>query len=243
MALPHDDSPPVSPTPTPPPLPVTPPPAGGANLDPLTHEPGAHPVGVGVGAAGIGAVGALIGAVAGPVGLLVGTVVGALTGAVVGKETAETVNPTEPAALAARDEAERTAEPPELGAPAGAPATKAEADETYFDGGSGGVAAVTPIAPPPLSEPAVAEPAPPPAVPAAAGGGPRLHKFVLPTRATFDEGSPPLPPPLEITAHLAYPEDLIRDMAYFRYLERQRTGQPGGELDDWTEAERKVLRG
>ena len=241
MALPHDDPPPVPPTP--PPLPVTPPPAGGdANLDPLTHEPGAHPVGVGVGAAGIGAVGALIGAVAGPVGLLVGTVVGALAGAVVGKETAETVNPTEPAALAARDEAERTAGDVEPEAPVGAPppTMTTDADETHFgDVSRGGMEAIAPVPP----EPAVAaEPAPTPTVPVSAGGS-RLRKFVLAARATPDEMSPPLPPPLEITAHLAYPENEIRDAAYFRYLERQRTGQPGGELDDWTAAEWEVLRG
>lgn len=74
--------------------------AGGENLDPITGEPGAHPVGTGVGALGAGAVGAAVGgAVGGPVGAPVGAVVGAIVGAVggglAGKGIAESINPTE----------------------------------------------------------------------------------------------------------------------------------------------------
>jgi uncharacterized protein YcfJ len=65
-----------------------------ANRDPITDAPGAHPVGVGVGAAGAGAAGALIGSVAGPVGTAVGAVVGAVAGGLAGKGVAEAVNPT-----------------------------------------------------------------------------------------------------------------------------------------------------
>jgi uncharacterized protein YcfJ len=65
-----------------------------ANRDPITDAPGAHPVGVGVGAAGAGAAGALIGSVAGPVGSAVGAVVGAVAGGLAGKGVAEAVNPT-----------------------------------------------------------------------------------------------------------------------------------------------------
>ena len=64
------------------------------NRDPITEAPGAHPVGVGVGAAGAGAAGALIGSVAGPVGAAVGAVVGAVAGGLAGKGVAEAVNPT-----------------------------------------------------------------------------------------------------------------------------------------------------
>src|SRR5687768_3673012 len=64
------------------------------NRDPITDAPGAHPVGVGVGAAGAGAAGALIGSVAGPVGSAVGAVVGAVAGGLAGKGVAEAVNPT-----------------------------------------------------------------------------------------------------------------------------------------------------
>lgn len=66
-----------------------------ANLDPISHEPGAHPVGTGIGAAGAGAAGAAIGgAVAGPVGAVAGAVVGAFAGGLVGKGVAESIDPT-----------------------------------------------------------------------------------------------------------------------------------------------------
>lgn len=67
-----------------------------ANRDPLTNEPGAHPVGTGVGAmAGGAAAGAAAGAVAGPIGAAVGGVAGAVAGGLAGKAAAEAVNPTE----------------------------------------------------------------------------------------------------------------------------------------------------
>lgn len=65
-----------------------------ANLDPITGEPGAHPVGTGVGAAGAGAIGMAVGAVGGPVGAAVGAVVGSVVGGLVGKSAAEKINPT-----------------------------------------------------------------------------------------------------------------------------------------------------
>jgi hypothetical protein len=66
-----------------------------ANRDPLTGEPGAHPVGTGVGAAGAGAAGAAIGAaVGGPIGAVVGAAVGAVGGGLAGKNVAERINPT-----------------------------------------------------------------------------------------------------------------------------------------------------
>lgn len=65
------------------------------NLDPITNEPGAHPVGTGVGAAmGGAAAGAAVGAFAGPVGAIVGATVGAVAGGLGGKAVAESVNPT-----------------------------------------------------------------------------------------------------------------------------------------------------
>jgi hypothetical protein len=66
-----------------------------ANRDPITNAPGAHPVGVGAGAAGGAAAGAAIGAaVGGPVGAVVGGSVGAVAGGLGGKGAAEAVNPT-----------------------------------------------------------------------------------------------------------------------------------------------------
>ena len=66
-----------------------------ANLDPISNEPGAHPVGTGVGAASAGTVATLVGAVVGgPVGGVVGAVVGSVIGGLAGKGTAEGINPT-----------------------------------------------------------------------------------------------------------------------------------------------------
>lgn len=66
-----------------------------ANLDPISGQPGAHPVGTGVGAAGIGSVATVVGSVVGgPIGAVVGAVVGSVVGGLAGKSTAEKINPT-----------------------------------------------------------------------------------------------------------------------------------------------------
>jgi uncharacterized protein (TIGR02271 family) len=66
-----------------------------ANLDPLTGEPGAHPVGTGLGAGAAGSIGAVIGGVVGgPVGAVVGATIGAVSGGLLGKSAAEAVDPT-----------------------------------------------------------------------------------------------------------------------------------------------------
>lgn len=65
-----------------------------ANRDPLTDEAGAHPVGVGIGAAGAGLAGGAIGSVAGPVGTVIGAGIGAVAGGLAGKAVAEQVDPT-----------------------------------------------------------------------------------------------------------------------------------------------------
>jgi hypothetical protein len=66
-----------------------------SNPDPITGEPGSHPIGTGVGAAGAGATGAAVGAaVGGPVGAVVGAAVGAVAGGLAGKGVAESIDPT-----------------------------------------------------------------------------------------------------------------------------------------------------
>ncbi|HEX9148680.1 MAG TPA: hypothetical protein VF958_05900 [Thermoanaerobaculia bacterium] len=66
-----------------------------ANRDPLSGEPGSHPIGTGVGAAGGAATGAAVGgAVGGPVGAVVGGVVGAVAGGAAGHSVAEGLDPT-----------------------------------------------------------------------------------------------------------------------------------------------------
>ena len=65
------------------------------NQDPISGEPGAHPMGAGVGAAlGGAAAGAAAGTLAGPVGTVVGTIVGGIAGAYAGKAVAEDIDPT-----------------------------------------------------------------------------------------------------------------------------------------------------
>ena len=65
------------------------------NRDPITGEPGAHPIGTGLGAAlGGAAAGAATGTVAGPVGTLVGAALGAIVGGLAGKSVAETIDPS-----------------------------------------------------------------------------------------------------------------------------------------------------
>jgi uncharacterized protein (TIGR02284 family) len=64
------------------------------NRDPITDEPGAHPVGTGVGAAGGAVAGAAAGSIGGPVGAAVGGAVGAMVGGLAGKAAGEAVNPT-----------------------------------------------------------------------------------------------------------------------------------------------------
>src|SRR6185295_16152935 len=65
------------------------------NPDPITGEPGAHPVGVAGGGTGGALAGAAIGgAVGGPIGAVVGGAIGAVAGGAAGKGAAEAVNPT-----------------------------------------------------------------------------------------------------------------------------------------------------
>ena len=64
------------------------------NRDPITDEPGAHPVGTGIGATGGAVAGAAAGSIAGPVGAAVGGVVGAVVGGLAGKAASEALNPT-----------------------------------------------------------------------------------------------------------------------------------------------------
>lgn len=64
------------------------------NRDPLTGEPGAHPVGTAIGAATGAATGASIGMGAGPVGAAIGAAVGGFIGGYAGKGVAEGIDPT-----------------------------------------------------------------------------------------------------------------------------------------------------
>lgn len=68
---------------------------GSVNRDPITRAQGAHPLGVGVGAAAGGmAAGAAAGSTLGPVGTVAGAAVGAVLGGLAGKSVAELIDPT-----------------------------------------------------------------------------------------------------------------------------------------------------
>ncbi|HTH80844.1 MAG TPA: PA2169 family four-helix-bundle protein [Ramlibacter sp.] len=64
------------------------------NRDPITDQPGSHPVGTGVGAVGGAVAGAAAGAAGGPAGMAVGGVVGAIVGGLAGHAAAEAIDPT-----------------------------------------------------------------------------------------------------------------------------------------------------
>jgi len=64
------------------------------NIDPISGEHGAHPIGVGMGASGGAIAGAVIGTTAGPVGTVVGAAVGGVIGGLAGKGVGELINPT-----------------------------------------------------------------------------------------------------------------------------------------------------
>jgi uncharacterized protein YcfJ len=65
------------------------------NPDPITGEPGSHPVGTGVGAAITGAAaGVAGGAIGGPIGAAAGAVIGAVAGGYAGKIVEEQLDPT-----------------------------------------------------------------------------------------------------------------------------------------------------
>ena len=64
---------------------------GTPNRDPITGEPGSHPVGTGVGATGGALAGAAAGSLAGPAGTVAGMLIGAVVGGMGGKAVAERV--------------------------------------------------------------------------------------------------------------------------------------------------------
>src|SRR5690606_10223854 len=64
------------------------------NRDPVTDEPGSHPIGTGIGAAAGAVAGSAAGALGGPAGIAAGGAVGAVIGGLAGHAAGEAVNPT-----------------------------------------------------------------------------------------------------------------------------------------------------
>jgi hypothetical protein len=65
------------------------------NRDPVTGEPGFHPVGVMAGGASGAMAGAAIGTIGGPVGVIIGAAAGGLMGGLAGDMLAELLNPSD----------------------------------------------------------------------------------------------------------------------------------------------------
>jgi hypothetical protein len=66
-----------------------------ANRDPLTGEPGSHPIGTSAGSVGGAAAGAAVGgAIGGPVGAVIGGAIGAVAGGAAGHAAGEELDPT-----------------------------------------------------------------------------------------------------------------------------------------------------
>ena len=209
--------------------------------DPITGEPGAHPVGVGVGAIGAGLAGAAIGAIAGPLGALVGAAIGAVAGGIAGHEVA--ASDDEPVSLA--DQSVSTE-----------PISEAALPEEGFAGSQVGGVPGTVLS----SSPVMGIPAPSVEEPAG-----QFHEaFTTRTwqetmaedQIAGDDNSPKdMTPETEVspaeepatvqglTAGETFnSEEIIRPAAYYRYLHRQTTGEPGDALGDWITAEREVVK-
>ena len=208
--------------------------------DPITGEAGAHPVGVGVGAVGAGLAGAAIGAIAGPLGALVGAAIGVVAGGIAGHEIA--ASDDEPVSLADQ--------PISTGKTAGTPLSAEEEVGSPVGGVPGTILSSSPVMGIPSTS--AEEPAEP------------FHEAF--TTTTWQEAAaedriagkedpagdilPEVEAPATdagatvqgITAGETFnSEEVIRPAAYFRYLHRQATGEPGDALGDWVSAEHEVL--
>ena len=64
------------------------------NADPITGEPGSHPVETGIAGTGGAVIGAAIGAIGGPLGMLIGGAIGAIAGGLAGSAAGESIDPT-----------------------------------------------------------------------------------------------------------------------------------------------------
>ena len=199
-------------------------PVATGNPDPITGEPGAHPVGVGVGALSAGAAGAAIGSIGGPIGVLIGAAIGAVAGGLAGKEVAAT---TETPTVVDAGTTGATTEMPipvTMGSMPGegfrAVAGSGFADDLSLT--STGVPSL-PVAPPVAME----DDALPMTAASAATG---LQASAVPEET-----------PLMGTPMPANGEEAVQVAAYYQFLARLRAGRHGDAVSDWLEAEREMM--
>ena len=208
--------------------------------DPITGEHGAHPVGVGVGAVSAGLAGAAIGAIAGPIGALVGAAIGVVAGGIAGHEVA--ASDDEPVSLADQPV------PTDGAAEAMLPAAGMAGLQT--GGMPGAVLSAAPV----IGVPGSAVEEPPGLFHEAFTTTTWREAAAEDQTAGGDEtGADPAPsletwPPATGGASAEFTgaggtgsEETVRTSAYFRYLDRSATGEPGDALGDWLGAEREVL--
>lgn len=242
------------------------PPEHDAHTDPISGEAGAHPLGVGLGAASAGTAGAVIGAILGPVGAVIGAAIGAVAGGLAGKElaTTETVS----------------AEAKAQGYPLSAPAdeTLSEPGVNVRPGAYAGSQEQTAVPPldrlskdvgykdaheaVPRSDTALPrDVVPSPYQPAEPGDGDYSRGTrggAIPESAIMQPPVPmagdgpssisDLPLAVEARAPLkdsgdpletpADPEAALRERAYYNYLARTHSGGGGDERSDWFSAQR-----
>ncbi len=208
--------------------------------DPITGEPGAHPVGVGVGAVGAGIAGAAIGMVAGPLGALIGAAIGAVAGGLAGKEVA-----------ASDDEPLPADREPEI-----SPSETAGFESTGLPTASlGGTSGTSVLA-------AGSERGAEDDVAGSHIGGPigvsagqfhdaftatTLHETEAEDQMTDGTDSDEIPLSGSVLGnsvtvstsfgHAGERDESVRKTAYFLFLDRQQRGVPGDELGDWLSAE------
>ena len=211
---------------------TAPDPAAVANPDPITGEPGAHPVGVGVGALSAGAAGAAIGSIGGPIGVLIGAAIGAVAGGLAGKEVAASSEP--PVADDAGSVITSSEPPLVLPADAPTPITMGSVPGEGFRAVMGSGFADDPSL---ASTGTSTLPAAPPV---------DLEDDALPmTAGSVAAGlqAPPMPEhePLMGASMPASGEEAVRVAAYYRFLDRVRYGQPGDETGDWLRAESEMM--
>ncbi len=175
--------------------------------DPITGEPGAHPVGVGVGALSAGAAGAAIGAVGGPIGMLIGATIGAIAGGLAGHEAAASVESAAPVSL-------------DKPLPTASSGLITPDESSFLADSSSADSGVT-------------------------GEAPLVTESALP--AFLSTRAEPEPEETEFDTNPVYTshldtEQTIRLGAYYRYLGREESRQPGSDMDDWIAAEKEVLQ-